>query len=290
MWNAIRNLILGLQIVRVVVYPALYVTGAPHSAWRSGKISLAEELQDCLHCEMKNHQYEIQTISSLLNSQNLFVRLAGHCRSINRSHWLFLNSIELLPQRFRLSTNRPRSPQSPTCQWISACESREHNSLPIKTTHCLLFTWVHSHSVSVTHSQTAKLCTNKSLVALQAQEEVTMTTVQVDQERRNLRPRVVTQAEKAKLQEFVEQIHYSARYRSNFKRLNREVENWRARRYSDDEFDYRHVQLPKNMLKAIPNEYKDQSRGTLKLLWEDEWRGLGITQVREAAVSRSIHD
>ncbi|MCJ1352450.1 MAG: Cyclin-dependent kinases regulatory subunit (Cell division control protein cks1) [Icmadophila ericetorum] len=98
-----------------------------------------------------------------------------------------------------------------------------------------------------------------------------MTTVQVDQERRNLRPRVVTQAEKAKLQEFVEQIHYSARY-------------------SDDEFDYRHVQLPKNMLKAIPNEYKDQSRGTLKLLWEDEWRGLGITQVREAAVSRSIHD
>jgi len=33
------------------------------------------------------------------------------------------------------------------------------------------------------------------------------------------------------------------------------------------------------MLKAIPKEYFDGSRGTLKLLWEDEWRALGITQV-----------
>jgi cyclin-dependent kinase regulatory subunit CKS1 len=33
------------------------------------------------------------------------------------------------------------------------------------------------------------------------------------------------------------------------------------------------------MLKAIPKDYFDGSRGTLKLLWEDEWRGLGITQV-----------
>lgn len=50
--------------------------------------------------------------------------------------------------------------------------------------------------------------------------------------------------------------------------------------YNDDHFEYRHVQLPKQMLKAIPKEYFDGSRGTLKLLWEDEWRGLGITQVR----------
>lgn len=50
-------------------------------------------------------------------------------------------------------------------------------------------------------------------------------------------------------------------------------------RYSDDHFEYRHVQLPKQMLKAIPKEYFDGSRGTLKLLWEDEWRALGITQV-----------
>jgi len=53
-----------------------------------------------------------------------------------------------------------------------------------------------------------------------------------------------------------------------------------SHRYSDDDFEYRHVQLPKQMLKAIPKEYFDGSRGTLKLLWEDEWRALGITQVR----------
>jgi hypothetical protein len=33
------------------------------------------------------------------------------------------------------------------------------------------------------------------------------------------------------------------------------------------------------MLKAIPKEYHDQSKGTLKLLWEEEWRAMGITQV-----------
>lgn len=50
-------------------------------------------------------------------------------------------------------------------------------------------------------------------------------------------------------------------------------------RYSDSEYEYRHVQLPKNMLKKIPVDYFDTSKGTLKLLWEEEWRGLGITQV-----------
>ena len=49
--------------------------------------------------------------------------------------------------------------------------------------------------------------------------------------------------------------------------------------YSDSEFEYRHVQLPKAMLKAIPPEYHDKSKGTLKLLWEEEWRAMGITQV-----------
>jgi hypothetical protein len=38
------------------------------------------------------------------------------------------------------------------------------------------------------------------------------------------------------------------------------------------------VQLPKQMLKVIPKEYFDGNRGTLKLLWEEEWRALGITQ------------
>lgn len=34
------------------------------------------------------------------------------------------------------------------------------------------------------------------------------------------------------------------------------------------------------MLKAIPKDYFDSAKGTLKLLWEDEWRSMGITQVR----------
>ena len=51
-------------------------------------------------------------------------------------------------------------------------------------------------------------------------------------------------------------------------------------RYSDDEYEYRHVQLPKDMLKKIPADYFDPTKGTLKLLWEQEWRSLGITQVR----------
>ena len=37
------------------------------------------------------------------------------------------------------------------------------------------------------------------------------------------------------------------------------------------------------MLKAIPRDYFDPSKGTLKLLWEEEWRGLGITQARITA-------
>jgi cyclin-dependent kinase regulatory subunit CKS1 len=51
-------------------------------------------------------------------------------------------------------------------------------------------------------------------------------------------------------------------------------------RYSDGEYEYRHVQLPKSMLKAIPKDYLDGAKGTLKLLWEEEWRAIGITQVR----------
>lgn len=53
-----------------------------------------------------------------------------------------------------------------------------------------------------------------------------------------------------------------------------------ACRYSDDQYEYRHVQLPKQMLKIIPKDYFDGARGTLKLLWEEEWRALGITQVQ----------
>ncbi|KAJ8124849.1 hypothetical protein O1611_g8791 [Lasiodiplodia mahajangana] len=85
--------------------------------------------------------------------------------------------------------------------------------------------------------------------------------VDVDISRRNHEPRPLKDSERAKLEEFIELIHYSARY-------------------SDDHYEYRHVQLPKAMLKAIPKEYHDTTKGTLKLLWEDEWRSMGITQVR----------
>lgn len=58
------------------------------------------------------------------------------------------------------------------------------------------------------------------------------------------------------------------------------IEELIANRYHDDEYEYRHVQLPKLMLKAIPKEYHDSAKGTLKLLWEEEWRAMGMTQVR----------
>lgn len=50
-------------------------------------------------------------------------------------------------------------------------------------------------------------------------------------------------------------------------------------RYSDDEYEYRHVILPKQLLKMVPKEYfnPDES-GVLRLLTEQEWRGIGITQ------------
>lgn len=72
-------------------------------------------------------------------------------------------------------------------------------------------------------------------------------------------PRLLTLSEKARLEEFQDMIHYSTRY-------------------SDDKFEYRHVILPKNMLKVIPRDYFNSETGTLRILMEQEWRGLGITQ------------
>ncbi|KAJ9654508.1 Cyclin-dependent kinases regulatory subunit (Cell division control protein cks1) [Neophaeococcomyces mojaviensis] len=85
------------------------------------------------------------------------------------------------------------------------------------------------------------------------------TTTELDPARRNKKPRMLQDGERARLEEYIDSIGYSARY-------------------SDNEYEYRHVQLPKAMLKAIPRDYFDPSKGTLKLLWEEEWRGLGITQ------------
>lgn len=72
-------------------------------------------------------------------------------------------------------------------------------------------------------------------------------------------PRILTVQERARLEEFQDLIHYSTRYH-------------------DDLFEYRHVILPKNMLKVIPKDYFSPTKGTLRILKEEEWRGLGITQ------------
>lgn len=73
------------------------------------------------------------------------------------------------------------------------------------------------------------------------------------------RPRYLTDAERSKVLEFSDQIHYSPHYK-------------------DDTHEYRHVMLPKAMLKAIPQDYFNPETGTLRILLEEEWRGLGIIQ------------
>uniref|UniRef100_A0A3B4ZLW7 Cyclin-dependent kinases regulatory subunit n=1 Tax=Stegastes partitus TaxID=144197 RepID=A0A3B4ZLW7_9TELE len=40
-------------------------------------------------------------------------------------------------------------------------------------------------------------------------------------------------------------------------------------KYNDDEFEYRHVVLPKELSKLVPTSH---------LMTEDEWRGLGVQQ------------
>ncbi|EKM55316.1 uncharacterized protein PHACADRAFT_255850 [Phanerochaete carnosa HHB-10118-sp] len=66
--------------------------------------------------------------------------------------------------------------------------------------------------------------------------------------------------EQAKLEEYIEKIHYSERY-------------------SDDLYEYRHVILPKPLFKMIPKQFfNPDSSGTLRLLSDKEWRGIGITQ------------
>ncbi|ELU45412.1 CKS domain-containing protein [Rhizoctonia solani AG-1 IA] len=67
-------------------------------------------------------------------------------------------------------------------------------------------------------------------------------------------------AQNQKWEEYVDRIHYSDRY-------------------SDDSYEYRHVILPKPLLKLIPKSYfEPDDSGVLRILSETEWRGIGITQ------------
>jgi cyclin-dependent kinase regulatory subunit CKS1 len=106
----------------------------------------------------------------------------------------------------------------------------------------------------------------------------------IDSSRRNKKPRLLLESERERLEEFIDSIHYSARYEHLINVHKGRID---GHRYSDDQFEYRHVQLPKNMLKKIPADYFDSSKGTLKLLWEEEWRALGITQVLRSPLRNS---
>ncbi|KAF9520004.1 hypothetical protein BS47DRAFT_1336265 [Hydnum rufescens UP504] len=52
-----------------------------------------------------------------------------------------------------------------------------------------------------------------------------------------------------------------------------------SNRYSDDVYEYRHVILPKQFLKLIPKQlFEPNDSGSLRILAEEEWRGIGIIQ------------
>lgn len=63
----------------------------------------------------------------------------------------------------------------------------------------------------------------------------------------------------ASYDDYIERIHYSDRY-------------------SDDTYEYRHVILPKGLLKLVPKDFFLPDSRVLRLLSDPEWRGIGITQ------------
>ena len=134
-----------------------------------------------------------------------------------------------------------------------------------------------NHPIRLRSNLLLSSTTNSNLAAVRSEASYTMATL--DHDRRNKQPRLLTEAERDKLEEFVDAIHYSSRSDVGCIWDRFGYADYYAR-YSDDENEYRHVQLPKDMIKKIPKDYFDPSKGTLKLLWEEEWRGLGITQVR----------
>ncbi|KAJ7735448.1 regulatory subunit of cyclin-dependent kinase [Mycena olivaceomarginata] len=67
------------------------------------------------------------------------------------------------------------------------------------------------------------------------------------------------QQEQRTLEGLIEKIHYSDRY-------------------TDDAYEYRHVILPKPLLRLVPKQFFNEELGVLRLLSEPEWRGIGITQ------------
>ncbi|GJN88392.1 hypothetical protein Rhopal_001358-T1 [Rhodotorula paludigena] len=89
-------------------------------------------------------------------------------------------------------------------------------------------------------------------------------------------------------QDLVDRIHYSDRYSDDYFEYRRVSLSLPPRRSSESRDNWaeltcishpsRHVLLPRQMLKLIPKDYFEPDSNVLRLLTEDEWRGIGITQ------------
>jgi cyclin-dependent kinase regulatory subunit CKS1 len=98
--------------------------------------------------------------------------------------------------------------------------------------------------------------------------------------RKTTRPRVLTDAERAAIEPFLEKVHYSPRYDGIFcADIDTRMMSLNTGKAILIRL-IRHVTLPKDTLKVIPKDYFDPETGALRLLQEAEWRSLGITQVR----------
>ncbi|KAH8918580.1 cyclin-dependent protein kinase regulatory subunit Suc1 [Atractiella rhizophila] len=49
-------------------------------------------------------------------------------------------------------------------------------------------------------------------------------------------------------------------------------------RYEDESYEYRHVILPKQMLKFMPEQLYSREKRAFKIMTESEWRSIGIQQ------------
>lgn len=63
--------------------------------------------------------------------------------------------------------------------------------------------------------------------------------------------------------------HHSKSQVIDIAKLSKEI--YYSDKYADDEYEYRHVMLPKELLKIVPKDH---------LMSETEWRSIGVQQSR----------
>lgn len=63
--------------------------------------------------------------------------------------------------------------------------------------------------------------------------------------------------------------HHSKSQQIDIQKLSKEI--YYSDKYTDDEFEYRHVMLPKELCKIFPRDH---------LMSETEWRSIGVQQSR----------